>query len=98
MGQPFEGIGVAGYDNAKKMFVGSWVDNMGTGIMTMSGTWDDATKSINYTGTMIDPMSGKDIPFREVWKFVDDNTQVMEMYSIMAGKEFKNMEIKYTRK
>jgi hypothetical protein len=98
MGQPFEGIGLTGYDNAKKMFVSSWVDNMGTGIMTMNGTWDEAGKSINYTGSMVDPMSGKDIPVREVWKFSDDNTQVMEMYSITGGKEFKNMEIKYTRK
>src|SRR5579872_6588365 len=42
MGQPFEGIGLAGYDNAKKAFVSSWIDNMGTGLMTMTGTWDDA--------------------------------------------------------
>src|SRR5881628_1758500 len=30
MGQPFEGVGTLGYDNAKKVFVNSWVDNMGT--------------------------------------------------------------------
>jgi hypothetical protein len=30
----------------KKMFSSSWVDNMGTGIMNMEGTWDEATKSI----------------------------------------------------
>ena len=98
MGQPFEGIAITGYDNAKKMFVSSWIDNMGTGIMTMTGSWDDAGKSIKYSGTMVDPMSGKDIPVREVWRFVDDNTQIMEMYSLMGGdREFKNMEVKYVR-
>ena len=98
MGMPFEGIGITGYDNAKKQFVNSWIDNMGTGIMSMTGTWDDATKSIKFTGSMVDPMSGKDIPVREVLRMVDDNTQIMEMYSTMGGKDFKNMEIKYTRK
>ena len=43
-------------------------------------------------------MTGKDTPFREVWTFVDDSHQVMEMYYPMEGKEFKSMEIKYTRK
>ena len=98
MGQPFEGIGYTGYDNVKKQFVNSWVDNFGTGIMTMNGSWDDATKCITYTGSMADPVSGKDMPVRELWKFVDDNHQVMEMYYPVNGQDFKAMEIKYTRK
>jgi Protein of unknown function (DUF1579) len=97
MGQPFEGIGLTGYDNAKKQFVSTWVDNMGTGIMTMTGSWDEASKSIRYSGMMVDPSTSKDIPVREVWRFVDDNNQVMEMYASSNGKEFKTMEVKYTR-
>jgi hypothetical protein len=98
MGMPFEGEGITGYDNLKKQFVNSWVDNMGTGIMTMAGSWDEASKSITYTGSMMDPASGKDAAFREVWRFTDDNHQVMEMYNMVEGKEIKAMEIKYTRK
>jgi hypothetical protein len=99
MGMPFEGIGVTGYDNAKKIFVNSWIDNMGTGIMHLEGPWDAKSKSINLAGKMVDPSTGKDIPVREVMKFVDDNNQVMEMYYVLPdGKEFKSMEIKYTKK
>ena len=98
MNMPFEGIGVTGYDNVKKVFVNSWIDNMGTGIMSMTGTWDPQSKSINFTGTMADPMSGKDVAIRQVLKMVDDNTQLLEMYSTANGQEVKNMEIKYTRK
>jgi len=97
MKMPFEGIGITGYDNVKKQFVNSWIDNMGTGIMTMSGTYDEASKTITYTGSMADPMTGKDTPFKEVWTFTDDNHQVMEMFYPMEGKDFKAMEIKYTR-
>lgn len=97
-GMPFEGIGITGYDNAKKVFINTWIDNFGTGIMTMTGTWDEASKSIRFNGSMVDPMSGKDIPVRQIVKMVDDNTQVMEMYSTVEGKDFKNMEIKFSRK
>ena len=44
MGQPFEGVSTLGYDKHKNIFENTWVDNMGTGIMYMEGTWDDATK------------------------------------------------------
>lgn len=97
MGQPFEGIGVTGYDNAKKQFISTWIDNMGTGIMTMTGSWDEASKSIQYSGMMVDPTTSKDVAVREVWRFIDDNNQVMEMYANFNGKEFKTMEVKYTR-
>jgi hypothetical protein len=98
MGMPFEGISVTGYDNAKKIFVNSWIDNFGTGMLYLEGTWDNSTMSINLSGKMVDPSSGKDIPIREVIKFVDDNTQLMDMYVNANGSEYKSMEIKYTRK
>ena len=98
MDMPFEGVGIMGYDNARKVFMLSWVDNMGTGIMNMEGTWDEATQSLTLTGKQPDPVSGKDMSMRQVIKWIDDNNEVMEMYSTMDGKEFKNLEIKYTRK
>jgi Protein of unknown function (DUF1579) len=97
-GMPFEGIGITGYDNAKQIFANSWIDNMGTGIIFMEGSWDAAANSINFSGKSTDPLTKKDIPTREVLKFVDDNHQVFEMYITVNGKEFKYLEIKYLRK
>ena len=97
MGMPFEGMSLLGYDNAKKTFMSSWVDNMGTGIMYMEGTWDEATKSINFKGRSVDPVTGKDMEIREVFKLVDDNNQLLEMYCTTDGKEMKTMEIKFSR-
>src|SRR5215510_13873747 len=34
----FKGMGVEGYDNVKKKFISSWIDNMGTGIQFSDGT------------------------------------------------------------
>ena len=98
MGMPFEGKAITGYDNAKKVFIYNWIDNMGTGIMHMEGPWDEATKTINFKGKMIDPMTGKELDVRDVFTYVDDNTEKMEMFCTDNGKEFKTMEITFTRK
>lgn len=101
MGMPFEGISIVGYDNAKKKFVSTWIDNMGTGTMNMEGEWNSSKKSIEFKGKMTDPARpGEDCDVREVFTIVDDNHHVMEMYGpdSKTGKEYKTMEIKYTRK
>lgn len=101
MGMPFEGISIVGYDNSKKKFVSTWIDNMGTGIMNLEGDWNASAKSMELKGKMTDPSRpGKDCDVREVFTFVDDNTQKMEMYGPdpKTGKEFKTMEIVFKRK
>lgn len=99
MGQPFEGMSTMGYDNAKKMFTSTWIDNMGTGIVHMTGTYDEATKMLNLKGHQTDPMTGKDSDMREEMKMIDDNTYTMTMYGAgMDGKEMKFMEGTFKRK
>jgi hypothetical protein len=99
-GMPFEGISTVAYDNAKKVFVSSWIDNFGTGIMQMEGTYDSTTKTIHFAGNMIDPMTGKDCHMKENFTMIDDNNQMIEMFAPTPdGKgEYKNMNIKFTRK
>ena len=99
MGMPFEGFSTTGYDNARKILVSSWVDNMGTGMMIGEGPWDEKTQTVTIKGTMMDPMTGKPCNFREIFKVVDNEHQVLEMYAPdpATGKEFKTMEIRYTR-
>lgn len=97
MGMDFEGHGTLAYDNSKKVFVTTWIDNMGTGIMVLEGPYDESTKTITMTGKMTDPSQGKGIDVRQVVKFPDEKTQITEMYCNMYGKEFKNMEIKMTK-
>ncbi|MGE5177685.1 MAG: DUF1579 domain-containing protein [Bacteroidota bacterium] len=96
-GMPFEGMEVLGYDNIKKQYVSSWVDNMGTGILSsQGGAMDPATHSFTLSGTFPDP-SGKEQSVRQVTNIVDGNTYVMTMFANAGGKEAKMMEITYTR-
>jgi hypothetical protein len=93
----FKGMGLEGYDNVKKKFVASWVDNMGTGIEFSEGSYDPATKSFTYTSE-IEPMPGKKTRVREVIKVADDSHMMLEWYETKHGKEKKTMEINYTKK
>lgn len=99
MGQPFEGMSTWAYDNAKKVFISTWIDNMGTGIMSMEGTWDESSKTFNFKGKTVDPISGRDMDCRQTMKLVDDKNMMMEMFMMPApgAPEMKNMEIKYTK-
>ncbi len=92
----FHGMGVEGYDNVKKKFVASWIDNMGTAIQYYEGTWDDATKSWTYTYEM-EPFPGMKMQARELIKVPDKDHMNFELYQTAMGQEKKTMEIDYTR-
>jgi hypothetical protein len=98
-GKPFKGMGLTGYDTNKKKYVGVWVDSVSNAMMTSEGTYDAKTKTYHFSGDDLDPFSGKPMKARDVLKVVSADEQVMEMYRQPAGeKEFKMMEIRYTRK
>jgi hypothetical protein len=92
----FKGMSLDGYDNAKQKFVATWIDNMGTAIMMMEGTYDAATKTFTYTGEY-DMMPNMKSKVREVIKMTDKGMS-MEYFEDRGQGETKSMEITYTRK
>jgi hypothetical protein len=100
MGMPFEGMGTEGYDNTTKKFMSNWIDNMGTGMMTSTGTCDEAGKVCTLTGDMVDPMSGQTMTTKEVITWIDNDHFKNEMYgkNPASGNEMKMMEINASRK
>jgi hypothetical protein len=100
MGSAFSGMGITGYDNVLGKYVSTWIDNMGTGIMTSQGTADASGKVITWIGTMSDPATGKTTRERMVTTIADDDHHTLEMYTVPPGakKEMKTMTIEYARK
>jgi len=96
---PFQGMGLIGYDNIRQEYTSMWADNMSTGMMESSAQYNPATSTFMESGSVSCPMTGqKNRKFRGVTKIVDADHYVFEMYMHDArGKEFKAMEIDYTR-
>lgn len=98
MGQPFEGYGLAGYDNVTSEFWGTWSDTMGTGLMVSKGKCDDKG-ACSYTAEFVDAMTGKKKVTRMVSRDEGPDKEVHEFFDKGPdGKEFKSMELVYTRK
>jgi len=93
----FKGMAMEGYDNVKKKFVSSWIDNMGTMILSSEGDYDDASKTFTYRANF-EWMPGKKVSIREVVKVADKDHHNFEWYEDRGAGEMKTMEIAYTRK
>ena len=99
MGMPFTGQGMRGYDNVSGKYWSTWTDSMSTGMMFSQGTCDDAKKTCTFTGTYNDPLKKGPVTSRMVSRVTGPNTEMFEMYGPdKKGKEFKMMEITYTKK
>ena len=96
-GRKFTGVGITGYDNAQQKYTGVWIDNMGTGIMHLSGEYDEATKTTTETGVAATPLG--EMTFRMVTKEVNDDKFTFTMHMALPdGNEQLMMESTYTRK
>lgn len=97
MGMPMEGISIMGFDNVTQEFSAVWIDNLGTGTAVSKGKYDESTKTISMDGSMIDPMSKKEMKFKQYFKATDNDHFTLIMNLVVDGQEFKSMEIDFVR-
>lgn len=100
LGEPFEAIGLTGYDNLKQKYETIWIDNMSTGIRYGTGTYEPLTKALTDRGSMSNPVTFDKISeFRKVWTMLDKNHMSFSTYGPGPNEtEFRQMEMIFTRK
>lgn len=99
MGGPFEGIGYTGYDNGQQRFVGTWMDSMGTGIMTSLGAGRPTDSKIAFMSRYFDPSSRKEVLFETLIRIQNRDHHTFEMWTRAPnGKRFRTMLAEYTRR
>ena len=99
MGKPMSGTIWWGYDNMRKKFTSAEIDSVGTGMTTLSGTLDDASKTLTLTGLTWSMSLNKEVPMRLVVHVESDKKHAIELFGTGAdGKEVKRLELSYTRK
>jgi hypothetical protein len=96
MGQPFRGESIVGYDNVRGEYHSVWFDNMGTGMMYVTGTADDSG-AVTFEGTCSDPWTME----KNRWSksVMSADGKLFDMYAkTPEGTVFKSMTIVYTPK
>ncbi len=97
--QPFQGLGLQGYDNFLKKYQSVWIDSMSTSLMISSGSCDGAGKVFTMIGKYLDPAVGKEKAIRGVLKITGGDSHVYEMYEAGPdGKEYQALQVNYTRR
>jgi hypothetical protein len=96
---PMQGFGLTAYDNMLKKYTSIWFDSMSTGFMILHGDWDPKENALVMSGESPNPMTGqKSQKWRTVGKIESNDRNTMTMYTTSKdGKEYKCMEIAYTR-
>jgi hypothetical protein len=98
--QEFHGCGQTGFDTKKRKYVGTWVDNLSTEIMTMEGDYDSASRTLSMYAKGTDE-SGKAYDAKMTTKHEADDTRVFTMLMKSGetkGEYVKVMEITYKRR
>lgn len=97
MGQPFEGRGIFGYDNATKLYQTLWIDNSGTGMMLGSGMFDQKANVFSESGKVSCPINGT-MPYRAATTLIDTNHFRYELFMTAPNaSESRVMSIEYAR-
>jgi hypothetical protein len=97
---PFSGYGIYGFDNVSQKFQSTWIDNCGTGLASGTGELSPDGKTMTWVYTYNCPLNKKPTTMRQVETWTGDNALTMEMYAPdpKTGKEYKVLEVAYTRK
>ena len=99
LGEPFNAIGYAGYDNIQKKYVASYMDSGSTGMEWYTGAMDPDGKSGKMTATIYDAITLKPVKLEMRVSFTPDGDHVTELWQPDAsGKMIKVIELHYTRR
>lgn len=96
--QPFNGMGLFGYDVAKEQYVGVWADTMSTAPMMTTGQYDESTRTITLSCEFDCPMQGPST-MKMTHKQVGPDRFIVTGYQTpQGGEEAKVMELTYNRR
>ncbi len=97
MGQPYAGIGRAGFDNVTGRYWSTWTDTMTTGLLVMYGDYDELTSTYTYEGVSIDPLMGE-VPMRVEQVVESPDREIMRLSMQFPGQDMAEMmQVVYER-
>ncbi len=98
-GEPYSGIGYAGFDNTTKKHVATFMDSGSTGMEWYTGGFDASGKSATLKATFANPVTGKPSPLEMRLSLDAAGNHVTELWGEGLGNTmFKMLELRYTKR
>jgi Protein of unknown function (DUF1579) len=98
-GEPYSGIGYAGFDNTTKKHVATFMDTGGTGMEWYTGGFDATGKRATLKASVTNPVTGKPSPLEMRLTIDAAGNHVTELWGQGLGQTmFKMMELAYTKR
>lgn len=98
-GEPYSGIGYAGFDNTTKKYVATFMDSASTGMEWYTGGFDASGKRATLKGSMANPVTAKPTPLEMRLTLDAAGNHVTELWGEGLGNTmFKMIEITYTKR
>ncbi|MBO2009744.1 DUF1579 family protein [Hymenobacter negativus] len=95
--QNYQGMQTEGYDNGRRQFVTTSINNhIGSGIETQTGTYDAARKAFTYEWES-ELITGQRQKNKRVLRLIDTSHYAEDYYEIRNGAEVKVRELVYTK-
>lgn len=95
---PHHGFGMLGYDNFKKKYVASFVDNVTTSMITMEGSWDEAGAVLRLFGTVDEPLTEEhDRAVEYAFEATGPDSLTLRVFDLPRGAASKVMETSFRR-
>jgi Protein of unknown function (DUF1579) len=99
MGEAWNGIGYAGYDNVQGQYVACYMDTGSTGMEWYTGNMDADGKTAKLTATIADAITLKPTKLEMRLTMSPDGNHVTELWQEdLGGRMFESMELTYIRK
>jgi hypothetical protein len=98
MGEPWSGIGYAGFDNVSQQYVATYMDSASTGMLWFTGTLDAAAGAARMTATTHDEVTGEPVPVEMRVSIAPNGDHTTEIWQgDSTGAMSKVLELQYTR-
>jgi hypothetical protein len=88
LGRSFTARSVVGFDNVAGRFAGAWWDDVGTALLSMAGSFDEATRTFTYRGEMADlERPGRSVTVRLTIRLDGADSHTAEWFESRGGNE-----------
>jgi hypothetical protein len=99
LGEQYQGLGLMGYDAASRRFTTVWIDSLNTTVAVQKGKFFPEENTFDLTGEVYDPMLGHNKTTQSQIRVNSPDSYTVTMTDKASnGKQYKSLEIQYTRK